>query len=246
MRAGGAGCGWRWPGCSVGPVGESHTIAADGIRLAYEVGGAPGAPPMVLLHALGERGRDWAPVSDRFAERFRVFALDLRGHGDSDWPGTYSFQAMRDDVVDALDQLGLGAVTLVGHSMGGGVAYLVVMQRPDLVGRLIVEDAPPPFPRDRALPARPAGPLDFDWAAVPAIVGQVNRGDPAAWDGLSAITAPTLLIGGGPASHIPQDKLAEAAARIPHCDLVTIPAGHRVHAERPAEFASVVLDWLGS
>ena len=225
---------------------ESHKIAAGGIHLAYEVSGLPGAPPMVLLHALGERGRDWAPVAGRFAGRFRVFALDLRGHGDSDWPGTYSFQAMRDDVVDALDQLGLGAVTLVGHSMGGGVAYLVAMQRPDLVGRLIVEDVSPPFPRDRAIPDRPAGPLDFDWAVVPAIVGQVNRGDPAAWDGLAAITAPTLLIGGGPASHIPQGKLAAAAARIPRCDLVTIPAGHLVHAERPAEFASVVLDWLGS
>ena len=81
---------------------------------------------------------------------------------------------------------------------------------------------------------------------VPAIVGQVNAGDPAAWDGLSAITAPTLLIGGGPESHIPQDKLATAAARIPRCDLVTIPAGHLVHTERPAEFASAVLGWLGA
>ena len=221
-------------------------MAAGGIRLAYEASGRPGAPPMVLLHALGECGADWAPVSARFAERFRVFTLDLRGHGGSDWPGTYSFQLMCDDVLGALDQLGLGQVTLVGHSMGGAVAYLVAMQRPERVERLIVEDASPPFPRDRAIPARPAGPLDFDWAVVPAIVGQVNAGDPAAWDGLSAITAPTLLIGGGPESHIPQDKLAAVADRIPRCDLVTIPAGHLVHTERPAEFASAVLGWLGA
>ena len=136
-----------------------------------------------------------------------VFALDLRGHGGSDWPGTYSFQLMCDDVVGVLGQLGLGTVTLVGHSMGGVVACLVAMQRPDLVGRLIVEDAPPPYPRDRAIPDRPAGSLDFDWAVVPAIIAQVNAGDLAPWDGLGAITAPTLLIGGGPHSHIPQDKL---------------------------------------
>src|SRR5258708_36018945 len=98
------------------------------------------------------------------------------------------------------------------------------MARPDQVDRLIIEDVPPPFPRDRAIPGRPAGPLDFDWPVVPAIISQVNKGDPAAWDHLGKITAPTLLIGGGPASHIPQDRLASGAAPIPYCRLVTIPA----------------------
>ncbi len=219
-------------------------MTTGGIRLAYEVSGMPDAPPMVLLHGLGDRGAGWAPVTARFAECFRVFTLDLRGHGDSDWPGTYSFQLMADDVLGALDQLGLGTVTLVGHSMGGAVAYLLAMQQPDRVERLVVEDVPPPFRRDRPVPPRPAGPLDFDWAVVPAIIGQVNEGDPAAWDGLGAITAPTLLIGGGPDSHIPQDKLAAVAARIPSCELVTIPAGHEVHATRSSEFAGVVLSWL--
>ena len=112
------------------------------------------------------------------------------------------------------------------------------------IRRLIVEDVPPPFPRDHAIPERPAGSPEFDWAAVPAIIGQVNEGDPAAWDGLAAIIAPTLLIGGGPESHIPQDKLAAVAARIPRCDLVTIAAGHHVHETRPSDFAGAVLGWL--
>jgi pimeloyl-ACP methyl ester carboxylesterase len=150
---------------------------------------------------------------------------------------------MRDDVLGALDQLGLQQVVLVGHSMGAVVAYLVA-QEPDRVGRLIVEDAPPPYPRNRPVPERPGETLDFDWAVVPAIVTAVNRGDPRAWQGLSSITAPTLVIGGGEDSHIPQDKLAEVAARIPRCDLVTIPAGHHVHATRPGDFAEIVLDWL--
>jgi len=228
----------------VGRVDVGRKVATGGIHLAYEASGAPDAPPMVLLHGLGERGASWAPVIPRFAGRFHVLALDMRGHGGSDWPGTYSLRIMRDDLLGFLDQLGLGTVTLVGHSMGGGVAYLAAMQRPGRVGRLIVEDAAPPFRRDRAIPARPAEPLDFDWAAVPAIVGEVNAGDPAAWEGLATITAPTLLVGGGPASHIPQDMLAQAAARIPRCDLVTIPAGHDVHTARPDEFASAVLGWL--
>jgi 3-oxoadipate enol-lactonase len=79
---------------------------------------------------------------------------------------------------------------------------------------------------------------------VPAIVTQVNAGDQAACVGLTAIAAPTLLIAGGPASHIDQDQIAAAAARIPRADLVTIPAGHLVHSGCPAQFADAVLTWL--
>ena len=62
---------------------------------------------------------------------------------------------------------------------------------------------------------------------------------------LRAITAPTLIIGGGLESSIPRDKLADVAARIPRCDLVTIPAGHQVHENRPAEFTDTVRRWRG-
>lgn len=226
-------------------MNDGYRRTTGKVRLAYEVSGPPDAPAMVLLHALGEGRTTWAPVMARFAEHFRVFAVDLRGHGDSDWPGRYSFQLMRDDVVDALGELGLRQVALVGHSMGGAVAYLVAMHRPDLVGCLVVEDAPPPYRRDRPVPARPeVQPQDFDWPVVPAIVSQVNEGDPVAWEGLGAIIAPTLVVGGGPDSHIPQDRLAAVAARIPSCELVTIPVGHHVHSARPEEFAELVLGWL--
>ena len=218
--------------------------ASGGISLACQVSGNPGAPPMVLMHGLGERAASWQPVIPQFAARFRVLALDMRGHGDSDWPGAYSFQVMCDDVVAVLDGLGLATVTLIGHSMGGAVALLAAMQRPERVARLVVEDATPPYPRDRAVPDRPDGPLDLDWPVVPAIIGAVNAGDPSAWAGLAAITAPTLLVGGGQKSHVSQDKLAEAAGRIPRGELVTIDAGHHVHADRPEEFAAAVLGWL--
>jgi pimeloyl-ACP methyl ester carboxylesterase len=216
------------------------------VRLAHEIHGPVDAPPMVLLHALGERRSSWAPVIQPFAERFRVFALDLRGHGESPWPGTYSYRLMRDDVVAALDEQGLDQVTLVGHSLGGVVALLVAMDHPQRVGRLVVEDVTPPFPRDRPVPERPGHELDFDWDVVPAIVGETNGGDPQAWEGLSAITAPTLLVGGGPESHVPQERIVEAAELVPKAEVVTIPAGHMVHNERPAEFADAVLTWLST
>lgn len=221
-----------------------HRVSANGVSLAYQVLGNQGSPPMVLLHALGERGENWVPVSTRFAEHHRVYALDLRGHGESDWPGGYSSRNMCEDVLGVLDQLDLERVILVGHSLGGAVGYLLAMKRPERVERLVIEDAVPPFKRNRTIPEQPGHHLDFDWAVVPAIIGEINAGDPAAWEGLGMITAPTLLIGGGPTSHIPQDKLTEVTTQIPCCELVTIPAGHEVHAARPLEFAQIVIDWL--
>jgi 3-oxoadipate enol-lactonase len=230
----------------VGVVGSQRYVTVGGIRLAYTVSGNKSAPPVMLLHALGERAANWAPVIDSLAGRFCMYAVDLRGHGASDRPGDYAFRLMRNDIIGMLDSLELARVTLLGHSMGGVVAFLVAMEQPDRVERLIVEDASPPYRRDRPVPERPAGAEpDFDWDVVPAVVGQVNAGDQAAWQGLAAITAQTLLIGGGPDSHVRQDKIAEAAARIPHCELVTIPAGHLVHENRPQEFINTVTAWLG-
>jgi 3-oxoadipate enol-lactonase len=100
---------------------EQRTARVNGVRLVYQVSGRPDRPPMVLLHALGERGADWAPVLDRLAENFRVITPDLRGHGGSDWTGSYTFSLMFEDISGLLDQLDLGPVTLIGHSMGAAV-----------------------------------------------------------------------------------------------------------------------------
>ena len=199
---------------------------------------------MVLLHALGEQATSWNLVTPRLAPLFRVVNLDLRGHGGSDWPGTYSFELMRDDVIAVLDALGLHDVVLVGHSMGGTVAYLVAQAQPERIKRLVIEDAPPPFPRTRPVPERPEGALPFDWAVVPAIIEQVNDPTRRWWTHLPDITAPTLLVGGGPTSHIPQDLLVEVSELVPDCTLITIPAGHNVHETEPDEFFKAVLTWL--
>jgi 3-oxoadipate enol-lactonase len=225
-------------------VSERRDITVDGVRLACHVRGPADAPALVLLHGLGGQASTWDTVGAEFARSHRVLAIDLRGHGDSDRPGVYSFELMRDDVLGVLDQLGLDRISLLGHSMGGTVAYLIAEQEPGRIGRLILEDTPPPFPMGRIAGERPDGPLPFDWAVVPAIYGQLNDPDPAWWDRLTDITAAALVIAGGPASHIPQDKLAEVAARLPHGTLQVIPAGHEVHASRPAEFTAAVLQFL--
>jgi pimeloyl-ACP methyl ester carboxylesterase len=68
--------------------------------------------------------------------------------------------------------------------------------------------------------------------------------DPGWWDSLPLITARTLLISGGPASHIPPSQLAEAARYLPHSHVVTIAAGHRVHSLRPEQFLAAVMPFL--
>ncbi|WP_331728442.1 alpha/beta fold hydrolase [Streptomyces sp. NBC_00158] len=223
---------------------EHQTLTVNGVRLAYQVAGPAGGAPLLLLPALGETADDWAPVRDALARERRVYALDLRGHGRSGRTGAYSLELMRDDVLGFLDAVGLDRVDLVGHSMGGVVAFLVAQHSPWRVVRLVLEDVPPPFPREPRAPVRPEGELGFDWAMVLAVRAQLDHPDPSWLEGLSLITAPTLVVAGGPDSHVPQDALAEAARRIPDARLTTIPVGHLVHADAPEEFTGAVTAFL--
>jgi 3-oxoadipate enol-lactonase len=215
-----------------------------GVRLAYRAHGRAGAPPLVLLHALGESAAGWDVVLPAFAPHFRVYAPDLRGHGDSDRPGAYSLELMRDDVAGLLDALGLERVDVIGHSMGGVVAYLLAAEYPARVGRLILEDIGAPLPRTPSVPERPEGELPFDWEMVPAIRRQIDTPDPRWLERLASISAPTLVVAGGPASHIPQERVAELARRIPDCRMETIAAGHLVHATEPDAFTGAALAFL--
>ena len=223
-----------------------HVADVGGVSLAYRVAGDPAAPPMVLLHGLGDDERDWQPVLPGLARAHRVYALDLRGHGRSGHPGRYSFELMRDDVLGFLDTAGIERCVLIGHSMGGTVAILLAEAAPHRLTHLIVEDVAAPRRGDLDRPplAPPAEPTPFDFAAVNAIRAQLTDPDPAWWDRTDTVGVPTLVIGGGPDSAIPQHLLAGMADRMPDGTLVTIEAGHHVHATRPAEFLAAVTDFL--
>jgi pimeloyl-ACP methyl ester carboxylesterase len=220
----------------------SSMVETGGVRLACRVTGDEAAPPLVMLHALAQDGSAWDGPARRLAGRYRVYAPDLRGHGESSRCPEYSLELMRDDVLGLLDELGLERVTLFGHSMGAIVAYLLAGDQPERVGRLVLEEPPPPVPADppRTVPEDRDESEPFDWAMVAAIYRQRNDPDPAYWDRLPAITAPTLIVAGGAASQLPQDEMARMARLIPDSRLVTIEAGHLVHKERPAEFGAAV------
>lgn len=225
---------------------DDCVIEAAGTRLAYRVWGSPAAPPLVLLHGLGDGAADWDGVAPAFARHRRVYAPDLRGHGASDRPADYSVELMEADVLGFLDALELDRVDLIGHSMGGLVGYLLAGDRPERVRRLILEDVAALRPRERGVLERPQGELPFDWEMVLAIRRQIDNPDPA-WPGrLGRITAQTLVIGGGAHSHVPQDWVAELARGIPGARLETIEAGHLIHGTEPEAFTRAALTFLGA
>jgi pimeloyl-ACP methyl ester carboxylesterase len=151
---------------------------------------------------------------------------------------------MQDDVLHFLDELGLGRVDLVGHSMGGIVSYLLASDHPRWVARLVLEDVPLPRPRQSTALAKPAGELTFDWEMALSIRKQIDAPDPVWLERLGRITAETLVVAGGPGSHVPQDGVAELARRIPRGRMVTIPAGHLIHKAEPEAFVKAVSAFL--
>ena len=113
--------------------------------VARELGGA-GKEPLVLLHGLLGSGRNWQTAGAGLAEAAggrEVWALDLRNHGKSPWHEVMTYDAMVADVLAWLDARGLGAVDLMGHSMGGKVAMALACRHPERVRRLVVVDIAP-------------------------------------------------------------------------------------------------------
>ena len=224
--------------------GLLQRVRAGAIELAYRTWGPAGGPPVVLLHALGEDSSNWAPIASALASSWRAYALDLRGHGASDWPGSYSIEQLTTDLAAFLEVLELDRVSLVGHSIGAPPAYLFAARYPDRVAHLVLEDPAPPWPRSPRVLTRPEGTLPFDWD-VTVLSNEFTDPQVSSWrDSLRLIRARALLIAGGPASHVDQEQLAEMAVLIPDCQLVTIPAGHLVHAVQPADFTAAVTAFL--
>ena len=101
-------------------------------------------PPVICIHGSMGNSHVWDRFAAALADERRTIAIDLRGHGDSEWVSPPAYRA---DVESLLQQIDAERYTLVGHSMGGLVAMLLAAMRPDVVEKLVVVDieAKPPI-----------------------------------------------------------------------------------------------------
>ncbi|MER5897277.1 alpha/beta hydrolase [Streptomyces sp. NPDC001876] len=224
---------------------DRSVVDVGDVRLAYRTWGDPFGSPVVLLHGLGGSAASWDPTARLLGEEWRVYALDMRGHGESDWPDEYALEQMRDDVLGFLDECDLDRVGVVGHSMGGVVACLLAEEHADRVERLVLVETPPPF-AGQELGDRPTGPVDYDENVVPAVRAQIAAPDPRWEEELGQIVAPTLMIAGGPESGMPQERLPDMASLIPDCRLITLGGGHQVHQRHADEVAHRITEFFTS
>src|SRR5919199_1170446 len=116
---------------------HTHEITLHGHKVFYRAGGD--GPLLVLIHGITSSSATWEPVLPLLAEHFTILAPDLLGHGDSAKPvGDYSLGAYACLVRDLMLALGHESGTIVGHSLGGGVAMQVGYQFPELMDRLVL------------------------------------------------------------------------------------------------------------
>ena len=134
---------------------QSTFVPLDDVRLHVIVAGPAHGPLAVLLHGFPECWYTWRTQIPRLvALGYRVVVPDQRGYGLSDKPdglARYSFDVLVEDVRQLIHAFGRESATLVGHDWGGAVAWKVAMDRPEVVTRLIILDAPHPVAFARAL-----------------------------------------------------------------------------------------------
>ncbi len=104
--------------------------------------GERGSPVVACLHGITSHGRHFAKLAERLAPRFHVVALDLRGHGGSEYEPPWNLEQHVEDALDTLQEHGLvdEPIRWIGHSFGGRIAFEVAAAAPEAVERLVLLD----------------------------------------------------------------------------------------------------------
>ena len=252
------------------------TFTSGGLSIAYDdITPADGANGTVLLvHGFAtSRAENWRRLGwyGAFERKgYRVVALDLRGHGESEKPhdpAAYGRDALVADIAGLMDHLALGRVDLLGYSMGARLSLQTALAHPDRVANLIVGGIggrmlqPPPTPAPGAMTMAEAMRAEDpeaitektlkgfrlfadqqgeDRLALAAF--SQGRGEATDAGELAAITAPTLVVAGS-RDEMAGDPQALADA-IPGAKAVTLPACDHFSAIPHALFKAAVFDFL--
>ncbi|MFF1506079.1 alpha/beta fold hydrolase [Streptomyces sp. NPDC058326] len=242
-------------------------------KLSYLDFGGPGAP-VLALHGHYNEASAFAPLAEALAPRWRVIALDQRGHGESDRAPSYERGDYVADVAAFHRHLDLGRVPVLGHSLGGVNAYQFAARYPGRVSALVVEDIGAVVDSDwrftlglpcgapsRAGLVAALGPLaeylecsfrrSGDGWAYSFDIGDTIASQKALngdhWKEWASVACPTLLIRGTRSDELAADHAREMIARhAGDARLTEIAAGHVVHHDAPERFAAAVADFLTS
>lgn len=121
-------------------------VDAAGLRMHVALAGPADAPPVLLVHGWPQSWWSWRHVIPTLAERFRVIAVDLRGHGWSQAPaGGYEKEQLASDMLALLDALAIERVTWIGHDWGGWTGFLAALRAPERIERMLALCIPHPW-----------------------------------------------------------------------------------------------------
>lgn len=202
--------------------------------------------PLVLLHGNGEDGTYFAHQIAHFSQRFRVLALDTRGHGKSPrGEAPFTIRQFARDLLAFLDARGIERAHLLGFSDGGNIALVFALAHPERVGKLVLNGA---NLNARGVKRSVQVPIELGYRMARLFAGLSAKArtnaemlglmvnDPnVAPEELAALTAPTLVIA-GENDMIREDHTRLIAERIPNARLAFVPGDHFVAAKNPAAF----------
>ena len=249
-------------------------IEINNARIYYQAYGEdqPDRAPIVLIHgSTVDSHTDWDLIAPELALRYRVFAPDCRGHGRSNNPEmSYSFKELSDDAAAFVRAMGYERAHIIGHSNGGNVALLTLMEHPEIVQtcipqaanayvtRYLVEREPKVFNPERvareradwmnemiALHSEVNGRdywRELLWLTMKEIISEPNY-SPAE---LARVKRPTLVImGAEDRVNAPDEHAQYIVNNIPNAELwIPEKTGHNVHFERREEWIAKVLGFL--
>ena len=241
---------------------KGYAVVSD-TRIYFEVYG--NGRPVLLLHGGLTSVESWFGQLPALAKSFKVYALDMRGHGRSTLGNqTFTYRLLADDVAQVLDHLRISNLDVVGWSDGGNVGLSLAINYPARINRLVAISAnyhPSGLTTDTLKNIEEATPASHSFFS--RLIYRLIAPDPHNWDvlwhkvttmwanypqlnrsDLEKIITPTLLIQ-GENDLIHKDHFLEMVESIPNTELQIIPnVGHNVLQEAPGTIADAIKNFL--
>ena len=156
------------------PLDRSFVV--NGLRLHVLDWGGEGRTPLLLLHGFTGHAHAWDTLSIALQPHFHVYAMDQRGHGDSDPADVYNPVVAFDDIAGVLDQLRVSSVVMIGLSMGGRNAIYFASKRPQAIQKLVIVDIGPEVSKRASQPS--SGPPEPEtWNSIEQAAQHLYRGN---------------------------------------------------------------------